>query len=204
MRHFYDLVQRIIYPANGYGRLGGKSAGLFLAQRIFSKPGEHSPVLSDLKFPKTWYITTDAIMSFLSYNNLEEVNEQKYKEIDQIRLEYQNVIQLMKNAHFPVEIVKGLSMALDDLGDKPLIVRSSSLLEDRMGTAFSGKYKSLFLANQGSKQERLEALTDAIAEVYASIFGPDPIEYRAERGLLDFHEEMGIMIQEVVGQRVGD
>ncbi|MCX6554988.1 MAG: nucleotidyltransferase domain-containing protein [Candidatus Aminicenantes bacterium] len=204
VRHFYDLVQRIIYPANGYGRLGGKSAGLFLAQKIFSKPGEYSEILSDLRFPKTWYITTDAIMSFLSYNNLEEVNEQKYKEIDQIRLEYQNVIQLLKNSHFPIEIIKGLSMALDDLGDKPLIVRSSSLLEDRMGTAFSGKYKSLFLANQGTKQEKLDALTDAIAEVYASIFGPDPIEYRAERGLLDFHEEMGIMIQEVVGQKVGD
>ncbi|MCU0235488.1 MAG: nucleotidyltransferase domain-containing protein [Acidobacteria bacterium] len=159
---------------------------------------------ADLRFPKTWYITTDAIMSFLSYNNLEEVNEQKYKEIDQIRLEYQNVIQLLKNSHFPIEIIKGLSMALDDLGDKPLIVRSSSLLEDRMGTAFSGKYKSLFLANQGTKQEKLDALTDAIAEVYGSIFGPDPIEYRAERGLLDFHEEMGIMIQEVVGQQVGD
>ena len=41
---------------------------------------------------------------------------------------------------------------------------------------------------------------DAIAEVYASIFGPDPTEYRAERGLLDVHEEMGIMIQEVVRQ----
>ena len=204
VRHFYDLVQRIIYPANGYGRLGGKSAGLFLAQKIFSKPGDYSEILSDLRFPKTWYITTDAIMSFLSYNNLEEVNEQKYKEIDQIRLEYQNVIQLLKNSHFPIEIIKGLSMALDDLGDKPLIVRSSSLLEDRMGTAFSGKYKSLFLANQGTKQEKLDALTDAIAEVYASIFGPDPIEYRAERGLLDFHEEMGIMIQEVVGEKVGD
>ncbi len=204
VRHFYDLVQRIIYPANGYGRLGGKSAGLFLAQKIFSKPGDYSAILGDLRFPKTWYITTDAIMSFLSYNNLEEVNEQKYKEIDQIRLEYQNVVQLLKNSHFPIEIIKGLSMALDDLGDKPLIVRSSSLLEDRMGTAFSGKYKSLFLANQGTKQERLDALTDAIAEVYASIFGPDPIEYRAERGLLDFHEEMGIMIQEVVGKKVGD
>ena len=44
---------------------------------------------------------------------------------------------------------------------------------------------------------------DAIAEVYASIFGPDPIEYRAARGLLDVHEEMGVMIQEVVGSRVG-
>ena len=204
VRHFFDLVQRIIYPSSGYGRLGGKSAGLFLAQRIFSKPGDHSEILGNLRFPKTWYITTDAIISFLGYNNLEEVNEQKYKEVDQIRLEYPNVVQLFKNSRFPPEIIKGLSMALDDLGDKPLIVRSSSLLEDRMGTAFSGKYRSLFLANQGTKQERLDALTDAIAEVYASLFGPDPIEYRAERGLLDFHEEMGIMIQEVVGERVGD
>ena len=95
-------------------------------------------------------------------------------------------------------------MVLDDFKDQPLIVRSSSLLEDRMGSSFSGKYKSLFLANQGGKRERLEALTDAIAEVYASTFGPDPIGYRAERGLLDFAEEMGIMIQEVVGTRVGD
>ena len=89
------------------------------------------------------------------------------------------------------------------LGDSPIIVRSSSLLEDRAGSAFSGKYKSLFLGNQGSKEERLTALLDAIAEVYASIFGPDPAEYRAERGLLHVHEEMGIMIQEVVGQQVG-
>ena len=48
-----------------------------------------------------------------------------------------------------------------------------------LGSAFSGKYKSLFLANQGSKRERLRALIDAIAEVYASVFGPDPIQYRA-------------------------
>ena len=33
-----------------------------------------------------------------------------------------------------------------------------SLLEDRVGAAFSGKYKSLFLANQGTKRERLGAL----------------------------------------------
>jgi pyruvate, water dikinase len=44
---------------------------------------------------------------------------------------------------------------------------------------------------------------DAIAEVYASVFGPDPIEYRSEKGLLDVHEEMGILLQEVVGTRVG-
>ena len=69
--------------------------------------------------------------------------------------------------------------------------------------AFSGKYRSLFLANTGTREERLEALIDAVCEVYASVFGPDPIQYRAERGLLDFVEEMGIIIQKVVGRQVG-
>ncbi len=112
-------------------------------------------------------------------------------------------MQVFKNSRFAPEIMNGLSLALDDLEGRPLIVRSSSLLEDRMGAAFSGKYKSLFLANVGTKGERLIALMDAIAEVYASVFSADPIEYRAERNLLDLHEEMGIMIQEVVGSRVG-
>lgn len=53
------------------------------------------------------------------------------------------------------------------------------------------------------KSSRPAALLDALAAVYASIFSPDPIQYRAERGLLDQHEEMGIMIQQVVGTRVG-
>jgi phosphoenolpyruvate synthase/pyruvate phosphate dikinase len=106
-------------------------------------------------------------------------------EIDQVRQEYPHLVALFKRSSFPSEFAKGLALALDDLGDVPLIVRSSSLLEDRPGSAFSGKYKSLFLGNCGTKEERLAALMDAIAEVYASIFGPDPTEYRAERGLLD-------------------
>ncbi len=92
---------------------------------------------------------------------------------------------------------------ISDFKDNPIIVRSSSLLEDNFGYAFSGKYKSLFVPNLGTEEERLHALMDAIAEVYASTFSPDPIEYRRERGLLDFNEEMGILIQEVVGTRVG-
>jgi len=134
---------------------------------------------------------------------VEDVLNWKYMEIDQVRQEYPHLVALFKSSSFPSELAKGLSLALDELGERPLIVRSSSLLEDRAGSAFSGKYKSLFLGNQGSKEERLTALMDAVAEVYASIFGPDPTEYRAERGLLDVHEEMGLMIQEVVGQKVG-
>ncbi|MEK6553576.1 MAG: PEP/pyruvate-binding domain-containing protein, partial [Bacteroidota bacterium] len=200
---FYKLIDKMIFPSGSHGKLGGKSAGLFLAVHILQKVGESVELLSDIKTPKTWYITSDGVLHFMQHNNLEEVLEQKYKEIDEIRIEYPHVVQLFKNSEFPPDIIKGLSVALDDLGDKPLVVRSSSLLEDQMGAAFSGKYKSLFLANQGTKQQRLVALMDAIAEVYASTFSPDPIEYRAERGLLDFHEEMGVMIQEVVGTKVG-
>jgi hypothetical protein len=200
---YYELVKKIISPTKSHGKLGGKSAGLFLASRIFNGSTQYSELFKNIKLPKTWYITSDSMIDFLHYNNLESVFAQKYKEMDEIRVEYKNIIQIFKNSPFPPEIVRGLSMAVDDLGDTPIIVRSSSLLEDRLGAAFSGKYKSLFLANQGSKQDRLDALTDAIAEIYASTFGPDPIEYRRERGLLDFYEEMGIMIQEVVGSRVG-
>ncbi|HOP06561.1 MAG TPA: PEP/pyruvate-binding domain-containing protein [candidate division Zixibacteria bacterium] len=200
---FYHLLNRVMFSQDSHGKLGGKSAGLFLASQILKKEATNNKLLEGVRIPKTYHITSDVLLHFMHHNNFDEVVEQKYKPIDQVRFEYPHVVQTFKNATFPAEIVNGLSAALDDLGDGPVIVRSSSLLEDRIGAAFSGKYKSLFVANQGSKQQRLEALQDAIAEVYASTFGPDPIEYRAERGLIDFGEEMGIMIEEVVGTRVG-
>ena len=203
LEDFFDLVGRVIFPPGSHGKLGGKTAGLFLASRVLWQAARRVKAIGTVKKPKTWYITSDSLPAFTHYNNLEEVTEQKYKDIEEVRQEYPHLVQVFKNSTFPPEIIKGLSVALDDFGDVPLIVRSSSLLEDRLGTAFAGKYKSLFLANQGDKKERLEALLDAVAEVYASIFSPDPIQYRAERGLLDFYEEMGIMIQAVVGRRVG-
>ena len=200
---YYHIVNHLIFPEHSHGKIGGKSTGLFLAQQILKRAGQDIPLLNNIKIPKTWYITTDELTEFLHYNNLEALNQHKYKDLSEIRMDYVNIIQTMKNAKFPPGIVKSLAMALDDFGDNPLIVRSSSLLEDQMGSAFSGKYKSLFLANQGSKKQRLEDLMDAIIEVYSSVFSPDSIKYRCERGLLDFQEEMGIMIQEVVGCRIG-
>ncbi len=204
IEEIHEFLGHIISTTESHGRLGGKSSGLLLAQQIILKSGGEHKELSGIKVPKTWFMASDVVLDFMSFNNLGEVVEQKYKDINQVRLEYPHVIQAFKNCHFPPDVVQALAMVLDEFEDRPLIVRSSSLLEDRMGAAFSGKYRSLFISNQGTKKERLEALTDAIAEVYASVFGPDPIEYRAERGLLDFAEEMGIMIQEVVGTRIGD
>ncbi len=200
---FYDVLQHTISPKNSHGRLGGKSTGLFFAYNIV-KSETDLEFQKGIRTPKSWYITSDAMQSFIHYNNLEEVIEQKYKDIEQIRAEYHNIVQMFKNSYFPHDIAKELAQALDSFGNSPIIVRSSSLLEDSFGTSFSGKYKSLFLANQGNKKERLSALMDAIAEVYASIVAPDPIEYRKDHGLVDFHEEMAIMIQEVVGTKVGN
>ncbi len=203
LNDFQNLIQHMVFLSKSTGKIGGKSVGLFIANKILKNSTENFEFFKDIKTPKTWYIASDIILEFLHYNNLEEVIEQKYKDIDQIRQEYPYIVQIFKNSTFPPEVVKQLSLVLEDFGNVPLIVRSSSLLEDRIGAAFSGKYKSLFVANQGTRPARLIALMDAIAEVYSSIFSADPIEYRKERGLLDYHEEMGIMIQEVVGTKVG-
>ncbi len=200
---FYDIFSHMIHPSQSHGKLGGKSTGLFLAWQVIQKSAPQVEVLGKIRVPRTWYLTSDTLLHFMHYNNLEDLYDRKYQEIERIRQEYPHVVQVFKNSRFPPDIVKGLAVVLDEFEDRPLIVRSSSLLEDRVGSAFSGKYKSLFLANQGSKQQRLNALQDAIAEVYASVFGPDPIEYRAQKGLLDVHEEMAILVQEVVGQRAG-
>ncbi len=200
---YSNVLSHTVDAASSYGKLGGKSSGLLLAAAIIGSAQEDAELLGEICVPKTWYLTSDAALDFFEHNELDDVQNRKYLDIEQIRREYPQIVQVFKHSEFPPLLVEGLSSALDDFGDVPLIVRSSSLLEDRIGSSFSGKYKSLFLANQGTKRERLAALLDAIAEVYASVFGPDPIEYRAARGLLDLYEEMAIMIQAVVGARVG-
>jgi pyruvate,water dikinase len=201
---FDSILPRVVATPGCCGKLGGKAAGLILASRILDRSQLGVEGAYPIRTPETWYVSSEVMRAFVRFNDLGEVTEQKYKPIDQVRAEYPRIIQTYKNSAFPPEIVQGLAMILDALEGKPLIVRSSSLLEDRVGASFAGKYKSLFLANQGSKEHRLTALTDAIAEVYASVMGPDPIEYRAERGLLDFQEEMAILIQEVIGTSIGD
>jgi pyruvate,water dikinase len=204
IRTFQELAHRIVASVDSRGKLGGKSAGLFLAMEIAEHQLNFTGIQAEIRCPKSYYLPSDTLTDFIHYNDLEDLYSRRYMKIEEVRSDYPRIISLFKNSLFPQEVVKGLSLLLDDLDSKPLIVRSSSLLEDRSGAAFSGKYKSLFLANRGRKRQRLAELLDAVAEVLASTFGPDPIEYRIDRGLLDVREEMGIMIQEVVGQQVGD
>ena len=139
IRDFYDLLNNVIFTADSHGKLGGKSAGMFLAAQIINKHAKTDPAISGVKIPRTWYITSDMLLHFMHYNNLAEIVEQKYKELDQVRFEYPHIVYTFKNSPVPPDMLNALSVALDDLGDRPLIVRSSSLLEDRTGSSFSGR-----------------------------------------------------------------
>lgn len=200
---FVTLLEHVVGPAQGSGKMGGKASGVLLAEKIIKEEIKKDNLLKDISFPRSWYIASDTILSFIHYNDLDEVSHVKYLDPIEIRQDQPLLEQIFKNSTFPFDIIEGLRRIIRDFKDRPIIVRSSSLLEDNFGFAFSGKYKSLFVPNVGTEDERLDSLMDAIAEVYASTFSPDPIEYRRERGLLDFNEEMGILIQEVVGTRIG-
>lgn len=202
-RCFSRLLKNVIGPARGTGKLGGKSVGMIIANEVINTHLGTHPEFRDIRMPESWFITSDTMMDFIHYNALEEMTSIKYQDLEEIRAGYPFLQQLFKHSFFTGEIINQLNTMLDQIGDSPIIVRSSSLLEDSFGAAFSGKYKSLFLTNTGSQSERLNKLLDAIAEIFASVFSPDPIEYRKERGLIDFNEDMAILIQKVVGRRHG-
>jgi hypothetical protein len=200
---FGEVLDHILPTESRYGRLGGKAAGLILAHSILQEARREGRLEADHKIPNSYFLPSNGILEFIEYNGLDELINVKYKTREEVREEYPLVERLFKSGTFPPTIHKGLEEMLYQIGEVPLVVRSSSLLEDRIGHAFSGKYKSLFISNKGPIEMRLAALEDAIAEVYASIFHPDPIEYRRERGLIDFQEQMGVLIQEVVGREAG-
>lgn len=204
VRDFDDITRRIIGSDAGMGRIGGKAGGMILAHRILAAAEKDEEIYLPVAIPESYYLRSDVVEDFLRLNRLEEYRSQKYKPVDDVAREYPLIRGVFRNGDFPLKIVHELRRILDALGPHPLIVRSSSLLEDRFGTAFSGKYASIYVANQGTLEQRLRSLLGAIAEVYASVLAPDPILYRREHNLIDYVEEMAVLIQRVVGVRVGD
>lgn len=200
---FIKLLDTFICSPRSMGRIGGKGTGLFIASEMIKAHHMETKDFANVKVPKTWYISSDELVYLIESNGLEELNEHKYEDMVDIRTNYPRIIHMLKNARLSSYVLNELYQVLEDCENKPLIVRSSSLLEDQIDSSFSGKYKSLFLTNTGTKAERKRQLVEAILEVYASMFNPDSIQYRKERNLLDCSEQMGIMIQEVVGSRVG-
>ena len=140
---------------------------MLLAARILSEVADDE-IRNCLRIPESYFLGSDVMYTFMSVNNLMHWNDQKYKSEAQIRAEYPQIQREYLAGEFPPDILEELKNLLETLGPQPLIVRSSSLLEDSYGTSFAGKYDSFFCPNQGTPAENLTALTEAIAT-----FGPD-------------------------------
>lgn len=193
-----DIRQRKI----GGGKVGGKAAGMLLAMRIL-KATAPPEIRESFRTPVSYYLGSDVFYNFMSLNRLMHWNDQKYKSEEETRTDYQEICNEFSQGKFPPEILERLEEIVHQAAQSPLIVRSSSLLEDNFGTSFAGKYESVFCPNQGDPEENLLALTKAIARVYASALHPDALLYRHHKGLADYDERIAILIQFVEGERVG-
>jgi|YNPNPStandDraft_1061719.scaffolds.fasta_scaffold07896_2 hypothetical protein len=212
---FVRLAKRFLEPGDfemiygrriGTGKIGGKAAGMILAWEILKKeePDDEIELRKYVRLPDSYFIGANVFYDFHALNGLEEFINQKYKTQEEIEADYPRIQEIYGRGRFPAEVMDRLRALLVELGRTPIIVRSSSLLEDNFGFSFAGKYESIFCPNQGTLEENLQALTRAIARVYASVLNPDALLYRHQMGLVDFDERMAILIQRVQGQRYRD
>lgn len=199
VRDMGPILDRALTTERGQGRVGGKAAGMILAWAIqqAAEDGEEAHL------PDTAYVLTDVHEEFTSINGLGHLEHHKYKPIQEVRDEFTAIREIFRNGEFPERVVDHMRAELVRWGEVPLIVRSSSLLEDNYGSAFSGIYQSLFVRNRGPLESRLDELLGAIAEIYAAVFSADAVQYRRRHNLLDYDELMGVMIQAVVGSQYG-
>jgi hypothetical protein len=186
----------------GEGKIGGKSAGMLLAARILSEVGDED-IRQHLRIPESFFLGADLTYLFMSLNGLMHWGDQKYKAEEQIRSEYPEIQSDFIKGDFPPDTLEQLNEMLNQAAGQPLIVRSSSLLEDNFGTSFAGKYESHFCPNQGTPEQNLADLCRAIKRIYASILNPDALLYRRAMGLQDYDERMAILIQLVEGEQFG-
>ncbi len=186
----------------GTGFIGGKSVGMLLARKALLTAGGDK--FSSLLEPHdSYYIGSNIFYTYIVQNGWWELRiKQKTKE------GYYKYAQRLKEnilrGKFSEDIQEQFIQMLEYFGQSPIIVRSSSLLEDNFGNAFSGKYESVFCVNQGTTEERYKAFEKALKTVYASTMNEDALSYRMARGLFDADEQMAILVQRVSGDYYGE
>lgn len=183
----------------GSGRIGGKAAGMLVARRVIAGASGDTDFSRMLESHDSFYIGSDVFFTFLVKNGLFRLRLQLSRSSSISHEEFDEVEKRFLAGTFPPEILEQFRNLLDYFGQAPIIVRSSSLLEDSFGNAFAGKYRSEFCANQGSPDERLEAFLQAVKLVYASALNPDALSYRRRRGLGESDEQMAILVMRVSG-----
>lgn len=190
----------------GVGRIGGKAAGMLLARRILLTEKDESGIdfAERLDDHDSFYIGSDVFFTFLVNNDLFRLRLRLTCNSATSHEEFQEIEQRFLAGRFPAAIVEQFRAMLDYYGQAPIIVRSSSLLEDSFGNAFAGKYRSVFCANQGDPEARLADFMRAVKLVYASALNPDALCYRSKRGLGENDEQMAILVQRVSGMPYQD
>ncbi|KJS30448.1 MAG: phosphoenolpyruvate synthase [Desulfatitalea sp. BRH_c12] len=191
-----DLLQtkeRLI----GTGYIGGKSLGMILSRKILLLDTSRDWSKS-LEPHDSFYIGSDVFYSYIVQNGwwklfMEHKTPEGY---------FQKAAELqacMLRGVFPESIRERFQLMLEYFGQSPIIVRSSSLLEDAFGSAFAGKYESYFCVNQGSPELRYENFEQAVKQIFASTMNPDALTYRLQRGLARMDEQMALLVQRVSG-----
>ena len=184
----------------GTGMIGGKACGMLLARAIIRN---NEPDISDVLEPHdSFYVGSDVYYTYIVDNGLWDLRIKQRTDAGYFALagEFSDKI---KKGSFSEEMRRQFIRIIEYYGQDPYIIRSSSILEDGFGNAFAGKYESVFCANRGSLEERLDEFEKAIKTVYASSMGLSALDYRKRRGLDKRDEQMALLIQRVSGSYYG-
>jgi hypothetical protein len=201
-RRYFDLADliEIMKRMIGTGLIGGKSLGMLLARAILKKA---NPQWAEkLEVHDSFFIGSDVFYTYLVHNGCWWLRRRQ-KDYEVLLKNAEEARRKILAGVFPDFIEDQFTEMLEYFGQSPIIVRSSSLLEDNYGNAFSGKYESVFCANQGSPEERLQAFISAVRTIYASTMKPEGLDYRRHHGLLDQDEQMALLVQRVSGEMYG-
>jgi len=192
-----DIKTRLI----GSGYIGGKAAGMLLARKILSR--DTSLDWNEWLEPHdSFYIGSDVFYTYIVENGwwklrMEQRTPEGYFTVAQVLREY------MLEGAFPEEVEEQFWRMIEYFGQSPIIVRSSSLLEDAFGNAFAGKYESIFCVNQGSPEQRFVQFREFVRRVYSSMMNEDALTYRIQRKLDQLDEQMALLVQRVSGSYRG-
>ncbi|NLO57934.1 MAG: hypothetical protein GX110_04245, partial [Synergistaceae bacterium] len=169
----------------GTGSIGGKGRSLLFAMAKIRDSDVET--LKKVIFPPSLFIATDSFDYVL--NQIPDLEELKKEDPEVI--EYAFV-----QAKLPTEVSAAVRSFLEKVTD-PIVVRSSSVLEDSLKYSFAGKYLSTFEFNGGDSplEERAALVEQDIKKIYARTFFPVAIAYRQKHGLGD--DRMGIIIMRV-------
>ena len=181
----------------GTGCIGGKATGMLLARNILR---DENPDLyhSRIDPHDSYYIGADLFYTYAVQNGVWAQRTEMEREEDYFRCA-PIIKDNLLNGEFMPQIKEQFISMLEYFGQSPIIVRSSSILEDGFGNGFVGKYESVFCPNQGTLEERYEVFEQAVRTVYASTMNPEAIKYRADRNLLNKDEQMALLVMRVCG-----